>query len=159
MVLELDTSGQGYKTTFNLHSTNVWNKVWIHCKSWKCRGSSNEWIMWAVNSADFWRGVGNLMLHFLSNFFFNFENLCAHLVANNLNFPIHPPTFAFWMSLRVAMALFPRNDIFFRHPVYNFRNAVPFQDSRWRTEDELRTHSWTRYLLQLLMQNALGINN
>ena len=53
MVLEFDTLGQGYKTTFTLHSTNVWNKVWFHCKSWKCRGSSNEWIMWAVNSADF----------------------------------------------------------------------------------------------------------
>ena len=38
----------------------------------------------------FWRGVGNFRLHFLSHFFFNFENLSAHLVANILNFPKHP---------------------------------------------------------------------
>ena len=38
MVLELDTSGQGYKTAFTLPSTNVWNKFCFHCKSWKCRG-------------------------------------------------------------------------------------------------------------------------
>ena len=35
-------------------------------------------------------GVGNFMLHFLSHFFFNIENLSAHVVANILNFPIHP---------------------------------------------------------------------
>ena len=38
----------------------------------------------------FWRGVGNFRLHFLSHFFFNFENLSAHVVANILNFPKHP---------------------------------------------------------------------
>ena len=54
MVLELDTSGKGYKTTFTLPSTNVWNKFCFHCKSWKCRGTSKECILWAVNSADFW---------------------------------------------------------------------------------------------------------
>ena len=32
----------------------------------------------------------NFMLHFLSHFFFNFKNLSAHLVANNLNFPKQP---------------------------------------------------------------------
>ena len=32
----------------------------------------------------------NFGLHFLSHFFFNFENLSAHLVANILNFPKHP---------------------------------------------------------------------
>ena len=35
-------------------------------------------------------GVANFRLHFLSQFFFNFENLSAHLVANILNFPKHP---------------------------------------------------------------------
>ena len=35
-------------------------------------------------------GVCNFRLHFLSHFFFNFENLSAHLVANILNFPKHP---------------------------------------------------------------------
>ena len=45
-------------------------------------------------------------LHFLSHFFFNFENLSAHDVANFLNFPL---TFAFWMSLKVVMAVFPLN--------------------------------------------------
>ena len=35
-------------------------------------------------------GVGNFMLYFLSHFFFNFENLSAHVVANILNFTIHP---------------------------------------------------------------------
>ena len=35
-------------------------------------------------------GVGILGLHFLSHFFFYFENLSAHLVANILNFPKHP---------------------------------------------------------------------
>ena len=72
MVLELDTSGQGYKTTFTLHSTNVWNKVWFHCKSWKCRGSSNECIMWAVNSADFWRGGWQLQASFSQSFLLQF---------------------------------------------------------------------------------------
>ena len=33
MVLELGTSGQGYKTTFTLPSTKVWNKFCFHCKS------------------------------------------------------------------------------------------------------------------------------
>ena len=28
-----------------------------------------------------------------------------------------PPTFAFWMSLKVVMAVFPQNDIFLGHPV------------------------------------------
>ena len=32
----------------------------------------------------------NFRLHFFSNFFFNFENLSAHDVANILNFPKHP---------------------------------------------------------------------
>ena len=32
----------------------------------------------------------DLRLHFLSHFFFNFENLSAHLVVNILNFPKHP---------------------------------------------------------------------
>ena len=75
MVLELDTSGQVYKTTFILPCNNMWNKFCFNCKSWKCRGSSKECIMWTVNSADFCRGVGNFRLHFLSHFFFNFENL------------------------------------------------------------------------------------
>ena len=89
MVLELDTSGQGCKTTFTLPSTKVWNKFCFHCKSWKCRGSSKEcceqWIL-----TIFLGGVGNFMLHFLSHFFFNIENLSAHVVANILNFPKHP---------------------------------------------------------------------
>ena len=47
--------------------------------------------MYAVSSANFLRGGGgNFRLHFLSHFFFNFENLCAHLVANILNYPKHP---------------------------------------------------------------------
>ena len=53
VVLKLDTSGPGYKTNFTLPSTKVWNKFCFHCKSWKCRGSSKECIMWAVNSANF----------------------------------------------------------------------------------------------------------
>ena len=44
-----------------------------------------QWIL-----TIFGGGVGNFMLHFLSHFFINFENLSAHLVANILNFPIHP---------------------------------------------------------------------
>ena len=35
-------------------------------------------------------GVGNFKLHFLSHFFFNFENLSAHFVANILNFSKNP---------------------------------------------------------------------
>ena len=35
-------------------------------------------------------GVGNFRLHFLSNFFFNFENLNAYKIATILNFPKHP---------------------------------------------------------------------
>ena len=40
-------------------------------------------------------GVGNFRLHFLGHFFFNFENLSFHFVANNLNFPKHPPNALF----------------------------------------------------------------
>ena len=117
MVLELDTSGQGCKTTFTLPSTKVWNKFCFHCKSWKCRGSSKECIMWAVNSADFRRGVGNLRLHFLSHFFFNFENLSAHLVANILNFPKHPLYALFWYIWSYLYPLFLRSHFFLTHPV------------------------------------------
>ena len=42
-------------------------------------------------------GVGNFMLNFLSHFFFNFENLSAHNVANILNFPKHLNTLSFWI--------------------------------------------------------------
>ena len=31
----------------------------------------------------------------------------------------YTPTFAFWISLKVVMAVFPQNDIFLRHLVYN----------------------------------------
>ena len=34
--------------------------------------------------------VGNFKLHFLSHFFFNFEDLSAHMLANILNFTKHP---------------------------------------------------------------------
>ena len=42
-------------------------------------------------------GVGNFRLHFLNHFSFNFENLSAHVVANNMNFPKHS-TFAFFQE-------------------------------------------------------------
>ena len=38
----------------------------------------------------FLEGVANFRLHYLSHFFFNFEHLSAHDVANILNFPNHP---------------------------------------------------------------------
>ena len=44
----------------------------FHCKSWKCRGSSNECIMWAVNSADFWRGGWQLQASFSQAFLLQF---------------------------------------------------------------------------------------
>ena len=113
MVLELDTSGQGYKTTFTLHSTNVWNKVWFHCKSWKCRGSSNECIMWAVNSADFWRGGWQLQASFSQSILLQFWKSQCPSGSKYPEFSKTPPAFAFWMSLKVVVAIFPRNDIFF----------------------------------------------
>ena len=64
--------------------------------------------------------VGNFMLHFFSHFFFNFENLSSHhpWCSKYSEFSKTPPTFAFWISLKVVMAVFPQKDIFFRHPVY-----------------------------------------
>ena len=35
-------------------------------------------------------GVANFRHHFLSHFFFNFENLSAQFLENILNFPKHP---------------------------------------------------------------------
>ena len=116
MVLELDTSGQGYKTTFTLHSTNVWNKVWFHCKSWKCRGSSNECIMWAVNSADFRRGGWQLQTSFSQSFLLQFWKSQCPSSSKYPEFSKTPPTFAFWMILKVIMAVFPLNTIFFETP-------------------------------------------
>ena len=86
----------------NLFHTLVEGKVKVVLHPWPDVSSSrtitpsrmaeriNQCILWAVNSVDFLGGVGNFMLHFLSHFFFNIENLSAHLVANILNFPIHP---------------------------------------------------------------------
>ena len=50
----------------------------------------NKWTFRVENSAHFWRGVGNFKLHFFSHFFFKFENLSAHFVANILNSSKHP---------------------------------------------------------------------
>ena len=70
-----------------------------------------------MNSADFWRGVGNFRLHFLSHFFFNFENFIAHLVKISYIFKT-PPAFTSRMSKKVAMTIFPLNDIFLGHSVF-----------------------------------------
>ena len=49
---------------------------------------------------------------------------------------VNTPTFAFWMSLRVVMAIFPQNTIFLRHPVYYLHKVPPWTWSRlwagWR---------------------------
>ena len=124
MVLELDTSGQGYKTTFTLPSTNVWNKFCFHCKSWKCRGSSKECIMWAVNSADFWRGGWQLQASFSQSFLLQFWKSQCPSGSKYPEFSKTPPAFAFWMSLKVVMAIFPRNDIFFETPCSLFGLVV-----------------------------------
>ena len=39
---------------------------------------------------DVYTGCLKNVVSFLIHFFFNFENLSAHVVANILNFPIHP---------------------------------------------------------------------
>ena len=118
MVIELNTSGQGYKTTLTLPSTNVWNKFCFHCKSWKCRGSSKECIMWAVNSADFWRGGWQLQASFSQSFLLQFWKSQCPFCSKYPEFFKTPPSFAFWMSLKVVMAIFPHEDIFLRHPVF-----------------------------------------
>ena len=48
-------------------------------------------------------GVANFRIIYLRQFFFNFENLCAHLAANFLNFFKTYPTFYIWMVLKKVM--------------------------------------------------------
>ena len=45
-------------------------------------------------------GVANFRINYLRQFSFNFENSCAHLAANFLNFPKHPQHFEFWWYWR-----------------------------------------------------------
>ena len=104
------------KPTFTFPSTNVWNKFCFHCKSWKCRESSKECIMWAVNSADFWRGGWQLQASFSQSILLQFWKSQCPSGSKYPEFSKTPPAFAFWMSLRVVMAIFPRNDIFFETP-------------------------------------------
>ena len=138
MVFELDTSGQGYKTTFTFPSTNVWNKFCFHCKSWKCRESSKECIMWAVNSADFWRGGWQLQASFSQSFLLQFSVNSSQCPSRSKypEFSKTPPALAFWMSLKVVIPVFPQNTIFLRHPVYYLHKVPPWTWSRlwagWR---------------------------
>ena len=134
-VLELDTPSQGYKTTFTLPSTKVWNKFCFHCKSWKCRGTSKDCILWAVNSDHFWRGGWQLYASFSQSFFHQFWKSQCSFGSKYPEFSNTPPTFAFWMSLRVVMAIFPRNDIFF--------GTLCIFRREWRRQQvSLATHSW-----------------
>ena len=112
-VFELDTPSQGYKTTFILPSTNIWNKFCFHCKSWKCRGTSKDCILRAENSDHFWRGGWQLYASFSQSFLLQFWKSQCPFGSKYPEFSKTPPTFAFWMSLRVVMAIFPLNDIFF----------------------------------------------
>ena len=73
-------------------------------------------ILWAVNSAHFWRGGWQLYASFSQSFLLQFWKSQCPSGSKYPEFSNTPPTFAFWMSLRVVMAIFPRNDIFFGTP-------------------------------------------
>ena len=72
----------------------------------------------------------------MASFFFNFENLSTHVVTNDLKFFETLTTFAFWMSLRVVMAIFPLNDIFLGHPVH--KNYLSVLNQNMKTFESLK---------------------
>ena len=100
----------------NWSSTNIWNKFCFHCKSWKCRGTSKDCILRAENSDHFWRGGWQLYASFSQSFLLQFWKSQCSSGSKYPEFSKTPPAFAFWMILKVVMAVFPRNDIFFGTP-------------------------------------------
>ena len=73
----------------------------------------NESVLWNKNSDHFWKGGWQLYASFSQSFFLQFLKSQCPFGSKYPEFSKTPPTFAFWMSLRVVMAIFPRNDIFF----------------------------------------------
>ena len=76
----------------------------------------NESVLWNKNSDHFWKGGWQLYASFSQSFFLQFLKSQCPFGSKYPEFSKTPPTFAFWMSLRVVMAIFPRNDIFFGTP-------------------------------------------
>ena len=84
----------------------------------------NECVLWAENSDHFWRGGWQLYASFSQSFFHQFWKSQCSYGSKYPEFSNTPPTFALWMSLRVVMAIFPRNDIFLGHPVLKWIYCV-----------------------------------
>ena len=79
----------------------------------------NESVLWNKNSDHFWKGGWQLYASFSQSFFLQFLKSQCPFGSKYPEFSKTPPTFAFWMSLRVVMAIFPRKGIFLRHPVHS----------------------------------------
>ena len=75
--------------------------------------------MWAVNSADFWRGGWQLQASFSQSFLLQFWKSQCPSSSKYPEFSKTPPTFAFWMSLKFeGWPFFHKRTFFLRHPVY-----------------------------------------
>ena len=70
----------------------------------------------AENSANFWRGGWQLQASFSQAFLLQFWKSQCLSDSKYPEFFKTPPAFAFWMSLKVVMAVFPQNTIFFWTP-------------------------------------------
>ena len=84
-------------------------------------------ILWAVNSAHFWRGGWQLYASFSQSFLLQFWKSQCSSGSKYPEFFKTPQTLEFWMILKVVMAVFPRNDIFFGTPC---RSRQQFQSNK-----------------------------
>ena len=113
------------------------------------QGPPKEWLRGSINV--YWEqkilpifggGVGNFRLHFLRHFFFNFENLSAHNVANILNFPKHPQILHFGWVWRKLWPFFHKIPFFLRHSVCVYRYTKIITLFARRTGQAYRSVSW-----------------
>ena len=79
-------------------------------------------------SNEFWPflegGLETLYASFSQSFLLQFWKSQCPFGSKYPEFSNTPPTFAFWMSLRVVMAIFRRNDIFFETPCIYIKETI-----------------------------------
>ena len=90
----------------------------------------NRCILRAENSAHFWREGWQLQGSFTQSFLLQFWKSQCPSGSKYSEFSKTPPAFAFWMSLKVVVAIFPRNDIFFWDTLYLKLTFALFQSIR-----------------------------
>ena len=108
----LDYTGCLKKNVVSWKNSHNYPQTHPKCKCWGCIGKfrifATTWALRFSKLKKKWLRKWNLklptpppklgriicsqytLINPLSHFFFNFENLSAYMVANNLNFPIHP---------------------------------------------------------------------